>query len=190
MIYNLPFTIEVDGVEYAIRKKCDYRIVLGVIDILTSAELSENEKIRFAIELFFEKPYEITDISKAMSEMFKIIDMDDKQLDRNKDFGITKPVMDWKHDFMLIAPPVSRILGYSVRNPDNYTHWYDFVGAYMEIGKCLFNDIVAIRQKIQRGKQLDKNEKEFFVNHKEQIMLPDVTADKNKEWLWTEEGSE
>ena len=31
MSWNLPISVEIDGTEYAIRNKCDYRVVLDVI---------------------------------------------------------------------------------------------------------------------------------------------------------------
>ena len=78
--------------------------------------------------------------------------------------------MDWEQDFKWIAPPVSRILGYDVRSPQ-FTHWYTFIGAYMEIGDCTFNTIVTIRSKRAKGERLEKWELNYFREHRQDIEL-------------------
>ena len=73
--------------------------------------------------------------------------------------------MDWEHDFQNIAPPVSRVLGYDVRTPNKYTHWWTFLGGYMEIGETTFSNVVSIRSKMAKGKKLEQYEKEFCNNY-------------------------
>ena len=38
-MWSLPISVEIDGTEYAIRNKCDYRVVLDVISALNDEEL-------------------------------------------------------------------------------------------------------------------------------------------------------
>lgn len=108
-----------------------------------------------------------------------------------EEYGENEPqrprLMDWSHDFRQIAPPVSRILGYDVRQADKYTHWYTFVGGYTEIGECTFQSIVAIRSKLIKHKKLDKWEEEFYFYNQKSVELPlNLTAEEqallDSEW--------
>ena len=97
--------------------------------------------------------------------MLKVINLGEEEIEQDN-----KPkIMDWQHDFQLIAPPVSRVLGYSVRDVNQYTHWYDFIGAYMEIGECQFSSVISIRTKRTKGQKLDKSEEEFYRENKKMI---------------------
>jgi len=42
---------------------------------------------------------------------------------------------------------------------------------YMEIGDCLFAQVVAIRDKKARGKPLDKQEREFYRRNRKMVDL-------------------
>lgn len=52
-----------------------------------------------------------------------------------------------------------------------YLHWWTFVGAFQEIGDCLFAQIIGIRQKLAKGKTLDKGEKDFYRSNRSLIDL-------------------
>lgn len=182
MIYDLPTTVEIDGEKYKIRNKCDYRIALDTIGALNDTVLKENERIYCAVVIFYEE-YEKIIVNEqiyqqAILEMFKILN-NGEESDENEPLSPKK--MDWEQDFKLIAPPVSRVLGYSVRS-EKYTHWYDFIGAYMEIGECLFANIVSIREKRIKGKKLDKIEQEFYDENRKLVDLKTLTEDEI-EWL-------
>ena len=90
------------------------------------------------------------------------------------------PIMNWEHDFKQLAPPISRTLGYSVRDASHYTHWYDFIGAYMEIGECTFSTIISIRSKRQKGKKLDASEQEFYKENKKLVDLPQNLTEEER----------
>ena len=144
MIWNLPTAVEIDGKEYAITNKCDYRMVLDVICALNDNELDDEQNVKTALYVFYEDIRPCQNLEKAIKEMYKIISYGEEQEENLEQ----KPrLMDWEHDFPQIAPPVSRILGYDVRTPDKYTHWYTFLGGYMEIGECTFQNVVSIRSK-------------------------------------------
>ena len=49
MMWDLPISVEIDGKEYAITNKCDYRMVLDVICALNDKELDEDQKISTAL---------------------------------------------------------------------------------------------------------------------------------------------
>lgn len=45
--------------------------------------------------------------------------------------------------------------------PAIYLHWWDFIGAFQNIGEGLFASVVNIRSKRARGSKLDKAEAAF-----------------------------
>lgn len=179
MMWNLPLSVEIDGTEYAITNKCDYRMVLDVICALNDNELSDEEKIRCALYIFYEDISGCSDMQKAVDEMLKIIGCgEETKKEENK-----PKLMDWEHDFPQIAPPVSRILGYDVRTPDRFCHFWTFIGAYKEIGECTFSNIVSIRNKRAKGKKLEKWEQDFYNENKSMVDLPFNLTDDEREWL-------
>ena len=46
-------------------------------------------------------------------------------------------------------------------------HWWTFLAAYMEIGDCLFAQIVRIREKRLKGKKLSKEDQYFYRKNRE-----------------------
>ena len=179
-MWSLPISVEIDGTEYAIRNKCDYRVVLDVISALNDEELEMEYRIECALFIFYEDLTGLEDIPTAITEMMKIINLGEETTEEEQN----KPqLMDWEHDFKQLAPPISRVLGYSVRDEKKYTHWYDFVGAYMEIGDCTFANIISIRNKRMKGKKLEKYEQEFYKENRKLIDLPNKLTDEEQEWL-------
>lgn len=181
MMWSLPISVELNGKEYVIRNKCDYRVVLDVITALNDTELEMENRIRCALFIFYEDLTGCTDFETAVKEMMKIINNGEEETEQEQS---PKPqIMDWQHDFAQLAPPISRVLGYSVRDANHYTHWYDFIGAYMEIGECTFANIVSIRSKKQKGKPLEKWEQDFYKENRKIIDLPQNLTEEEKEWL-------
>lgn len=183
MMWDLPVSVEIDGKTHAIRNRCDYRVVLDVISALNDEDLTQEQRIQCSLIIFYEKILDIENIEAAMKEMFKVINLGEEQNEEER-----KPkLMDWEHDFPQIAPPVSRVLGYSVRDPKNYTHWYDFIGAYQEIGgECTFSTIISIRSKRAKGKKLDKWEEEYLREHRKMVELPRKLTAEEQEYLDSE----
>ena len=126
--------------------------------------------------IFYENAESISDKNKAVEEMFNIINMGVE----NEQPTHTQPVMDWDYDFNFIVAAVNKILGYDVRR-EEFTHWWTFYSAYLEIGDCLFAQIVSIRSKKQKGKKLEKHEEEFYRANYKKINLPlKLTAEEKK----------
>ena len=179
MMWNLPISVEIDGKEYAITNKCDYRMVLDVICALNDNELDDEQKIRTALYVFYEDISECTDIEKAIKEMYKIIAYGEEDDGKNEN----KPrLMDWEHDFNVLVAPVNKVLGYEIRSVD-YLHWYTFLSAYFEIGECQFQTIVSIRSKRAKEKKLENWEQEFYRENKKMVDLPQNLTEEEQEWL-------
>jgi hypothetical protein len=179
MMWSLPLSVEIDGRDYKIRNKCDYRMVLDVINALNDEELEKVYRIQCALQIFYEDLAGLTNYEKAIDEMLKIINNGEE----NKGSDNSPQLMDWEYDFKLIAPPISKVLGYSVRDPEKHTHWYDFVGAYMEIDESVWSTVIAIRIKKQKGKKLEKWEEEFCREHPEWVNLPVKFTQEEEEFF-------
>lgn len=191
--WSLPIEVEISDKVYKIRDKCDYRVVLDVICALNDNELDNDSKVDCALFIFYEDLNELENMYKSQNfieykevktalfnELIRIINVGESPEPSEKE----KPkLMDWEKDYTNITPPISRVLGYSVRSEENYTHWYDFVGAYMEIGDCYFAQIISIRNKIRKGKKLDEQDKLFYKEHKKDIDLPNAMTDEDRKWL-------
>lgn len=162
MIYDLPTSLSVCGVDYEIRS--DFRAVLDVIIALNDPELRDEEKSFVALYIFYpgygEMPYE--HCREALRQCFWFINGG-----KNQEEEQPRPpkLMDWEQDFSYIISPVNRIMGREIR-ADKYLHWWTFLGAYMEIGECTFAQIVRIRATKARGKALDKQDQEWYARNR------------------------
>ena len=179
-MWDLPIAVEINGKSHPIRNKCDYRVVLDVICALNDNELTDEEKVKCALFIFYEDISTIDDFETAIKEMFRIINGGEAEEQTNDN----KPkLMDWEHDFPQLAPPISRVLGYDVRTPDRYCHFWTFLGAYMEIGECTFSTIVSIRSKRAKGQKLDKWEIDYIREHRKMVELPQKFTAEEQELL-------
>ena len=183
MMWDLPIAVEINGKSHPIRNKCDYRVVLDVICALNDNELTEEEKVKCALFIFYEDISKIDDFETAIKEMFRIINGGEveEQAQDNK-----PKLMDWEHDFPVLVAPINRVLNCEIRSVD-YLHWFSVLSAYMEIGECTFSTIVSIRSKRAKGSKLDKWEIDYIREHRKMVELPQkLTAEEeellNSEW--------
>ena len=79
-------------------------------------------------------------------------------------------LVDWEQDGPVIIPAVNRVLGREVRALE-HLHWWTFLGAYMELGECLFTTVLGLRQKRAKGKKLEKYEQEFLRENRALVQL-------------------
>lgn len=183
MIGTLPETLTVGGEEYPIRT--DYRNVLQVFEAFQDPELTQEEKWIVAIYLMFAdfSCYDNAfDAAKAgflveSAENGFSIDEAIKQISWFISAGmpdginLEKPVYDWKQDEQLIFSSVNKVASREVRNQEEYLHWWTFLGYFREVGEGTFLFITGIRHKLNKGKKLDKDEKEFLSHNKELVKL-------------------
>ena len=180
MMYSLPYSVTIDGKELKIRNNCDYRVVLDVIEALNDEDLTDQEKIQCALYIFYGEELTKTQNHEELAkQMFLIINGGEEE-EQKPD---SPKLMDWHHDFSQLAPPISRVLGYDVRMPDKFTHWWTFIGGYREIGECTFANIVGIRSKRAKGKRLEKWEEEFYRENKKMVDLPQKLTAEEEEFL-------
>ena len=94
-------------------------------------------------------------------------------------------LMDWQQDAPLIAAGISRATGQDVRALP-YLHWWSFLSWFDAIGEGTFATVVALRDKLRRGKKLESWELEFYRTHRAAVDLrpaADTDADAEKQRL-------
>ena len=173
MRFDLPTSVALGDREYAIRS--DYRVILDIICALSDAELTHEERAIVAMTIFY---VDFDDIPgdlqiEALKACYAFIAGEDEYVPTDKK---EPTLVDWKKDFKYIVSPVNKILGKEIReipyDSENNTgglHWWTFLAAYLEIGDCLFAQIVNIRSKKARGKPLDKSEREWYRRNRELV---------------------
>ena len=185
MNYGLPKSVEINGEEFEIRY--DYRVILEIFEAMNDAELSGEERGLAVLQMFYVDFEKLTDYETAVKKCMEFIACEKKQ-DTGKKKG--PQLIDWAQDFQYIAGPINRVLGYEIREKPydietntGGVHWWTFVGAYSEIGDCFFAQVVSIRNKMARGKPLDKQDREFYRNNRDIIDLKVKVSDAENELM-------
>nr|DAV57891.1 MAG TPA: hypothetical protein [Caudoviricetes sp.] len=176
----LPTEIVINDNVYPINQKGDYGVILDVLEVLDDKELTEQEKAYVSLLIFynFNIPKEQEEIQIAVNEMLKFINGGEEPEQQEK--PNKRPLMNWVKDFPMLIAPINRVLGYDIREKE-CVHWWTIVSAYMEIGECMFQTVVNIRMKKQKGKKLDDWEKEFYQNNRQKVDAVNGYTDEEQE---------
>lgn len=166
MNYTLPKRLDIHGAEYAIR--WDFRAALDICAALSDPELDDRERALAALMIFYPDfdamPAE--HVQEALRQCFWFLNGGEEERGQRPQ----RKLMDWEQDFNLIVGPVNRVLGADVRGMEQL-HWWTFLAAYMEIGDCLFAQVVAIRKKRAEGRKLSKEDRAFYRENHELVDL-------------------
>lgn len=179
--YELPTALCVAGEDREIRS--DYRPALDVLQALGDVELSDEEKALVTLTILYEDANAIPRdaFGEALKAAFQYL-----AGGQTEQTGPTRRLMDWEQDLPLVLPPINRVLGTEVRAVP-YCHWWTFLAAYQEIGDCLFAQVVRVRDKLHRGKALDKADREFYRHNRALVDFKTKHTDAEqrllKEWM-------
>ena len=173
--YGLPVVLEVGGEDRPIRS--DYRAALDIFLALTDPELDAYNRAMELLEILYveEIPPELQE-EAIMQGLWFLRGGEDECKEKGPQ------LVSWSQDFVLIAAPISKIIGQDIRGME-YLHWWTFLSAYMGIGECLFADVVRIRDKKARGKTLDKADREFYRRNRELVDIQKPLTDAEQEIL-------
>lgn len=181
--WELPTSIFIEDHEYAIRT--DFRVVLDVLAAMNDPDLflpdaTEDEKEMVKMDTMLQImviDYDHLPIEQQYVACVKLTEFIDCG---SREDGKNKPsLMDWQQDAQIIIPAINRIQGCEIRSL-KYLHWWSFLGAYMEIGECLFAQVLHIRQKKQKHQKLEKWEKDFYNENKDLIVLKKKISEEQK----------
>lgn len=174
-LWTLPCSIEFAGAEHPIN--ADFRDVLEVISYLNSSEVDPLESRYIALALFYDDFDEIpkecyVDAFRCMAEFIAL---------GEEDGGRPRPkLIDWDQDQGIIAAEVNRVAGTEVRNL-SFLHWWTFVGYFKSIREGQLSAIVSIRDKLSRGKKLDKWEQSFYKENRSAVDFKSKFTEKDNE---------
>lgn len=177
MDYTLPTKVEIDGKEYNIRNKGDYRVILDVISCLNDKDMTDNSKIFSALYIFYEEIP--NNAQKAVEEMYKFINCGEE----DNSTGNEEQLVDWDKDIKYMFAPINHVAGTEIRALE-YLHWYTFMSYYMEMGECFYSHIIVIRQKKRRGQKLDDWEKEFYRENADKIDMVNLSQEELDFFSW------
>ena len=153
--WSLPVTVDIGGCPWAIRS--DFRAVLDALAALSDSELTPREQMAACLCILYPDWAQLPDLAEAFHAAMVFINQG-REIPENQP---PKPrLVDWTKDVNMIAPAVDKVLGFSCRRCE-YLHWWEFIGAFYDIGQGTFAEVVSIRSKRARGKKLDKAEQAF-----------------------------
>ena len=174
MTWELPEKATFGGIEYSHRT--DFREILKLLALLSNEEKPALHRWHTALYYFYRgQPPQDTQAAMAYLENF---------LTAGVKAAPGPRLFDWQADAQAIAAGVNAVAGFEVRLAKTL-HWWTFLGYFRAIGEGEFATVVAIRDKLRRGKKLEPHEREFYSAHRSQIHLkaPDTEEKRRLEAL-------
>jgi len=178
-MYKLPTEVVVDSNLYHIRNDGDYRVVLDCFSALNDLEVEDaTERILIALYIFYdvdevEDILRCADVAKLVSEMYNFFSGGTPEVESHNNYK----TIDWESDSPLIFSAVNNVAGKEVR-AEEYIHWWTFLGYYMAIGESTLATVVSIREKILKGKELDKWERQYRIDNPKYFVWESRTVDE------------
>lgn len=166
--WDLPTALTVGGQSWAIHG--DFRDVLDVIGWLDGAEgenLLPEERWYVALALFYRDFPQMSEECRpeAAQKLAEFI------AGGRTDSGPAGPrLLDWQQDAPMIVAGVNRAAGCEVRALP-FLHWWSFLAWFSAIGEGPLATVVAIRDKLRRGKKLEAWEMSYYRAHRAEIDL-------------------
>lgn len=167
-MYRLPTKVTVDGLEFNIRERGDFRMVLDCFKALQDEELSEDYRVLASLLIFYNELNSMDDLyvyephlNELAKEMFKFINGGDEN-SPGAERDVT--LIDWEQDSTLVCAAINNVAKQEIRSIE-YLHWWTFLGYYMSIGESVLSTVVSIRDKIAHHKKLEQWEKDFKKNN-------------------------
>lgn len=194
-MYGIPTTIVIDDNEFPIRCKGDYRMVLDLFNCMNDSELSAQERTYACLIIFYEDFNDLEDFRGVDSELLNrlIGEMNDFcECGETPMRKMNYKTFDWKQDSQMICSAINKVAHTEIRAVE-YCHWWTFVGYFSEVGESVFSTVVGIRNKIKKGKKLEKYEQEFRRNNPHYFKWDSTTLTQKNDMeeimqLWNAEG--
>ena len=94
-------------------------------------------------------------------------------------------LMDWEQDENMIISAVDKnIKGAETCLDLPFLHWWTFLNKFAERGECQLSFVTDIRDKLAKGKNLEKYEKEILRENRDIIILKDKNNEDFENELW------
>ena len=166
-MYELPTSITIKGRQYQITNDGDYRVILDCFKALSDNELSEDEQVLASLLIFYNEFTDLDDLPNDQDLINRLITKMCKFFNCGQDSvgaSTSQQVIDWEGDDTIIFAAINNVSHIEIRSLP-YCHWWTFMGYYLSIGESVLSTVVSIRDKLNRGKELEKWEKEFKANN-------------------------
>lgn len=182
-MYEIPTTIVIDDKEFPIRCKGDYRMVLDCFSCLNDFALTDSERTLACLIIFYEDFNDLEDfwdiddylLKRLVEEMYHFFECGENPM-----HTMSYKTIDWEQDSQMVCSAVNKIAHMEVRSVD-YLHWWTFLGYFSEVGESVLATVVGIRNKIKRGKPLEKHEKEFKARNPHYFNWDSRTIEQKKD---------
>ena len=161
--WSLPREAMIGNKTY--RLHTDYRDILEIFSYLQDDGLPEFLRWQIALALFYEGDIPEEDFQAAAEyfRWFVCCGQAEAETPGPK-------LLDWQQDAQVIAGEVNKVAGQEIRLLQ-YVHWWTFMGWFHSIGEGDLSMLVSIREKLSRGKKLEKWEQEFYRRNKARVIL-------------------
>ena len=163
--WDLPEALEIAGRSEPIR--ADFREVLEVIRLLDDADEPPETRAFLGMGVFYRKFAALPPAlrGQAMEAMLRFL------AGGEEDSGPAGPrLLDWQQDLPLIVADVNKAAGCEIRALP-FVHWWTFLAWFGAIGEGQLSAVVAIRDKLRRGKKLEGWEREFYQRNRARVDL-------------------
>ena len=141
-----------------------YYLLANCFSALSDGELSEDEQVLASLLIFYNEFADLEDLpgdeellKKLISEMCKFFNCGQEE---TVGASVNDKVIDWETDANIVVPAINNVAHTEIRALP-YLHWWTFMGYYMSVGESVLSTVVGIRHKLNRGKELEKWEREF-----------------------------
>lgn len=167
-MYELPTSITIEDRQYQITNDGDYRVILDCFSALSDNELSEDEQVLASLLIFYNEFNDLEDLPNdketleaLATEMCKFFNCGQEE---SVGASTGHQLIDWEGDSLIVTAAINNVAHTEIRSLP-YLHWWTFMGYYMSVGESVLSTVVGIRDKLTRGKELEKWEKEFKQNN-------------------------
>lgn len=159
-LWGLPDSAEIGGVRYPIN--ADYRDILEIFRHLDDPDQPEYIRWRIALALFYEGDIPVEHRQEAMEYLAEFIVCGEKN---------ARPgpkLLDWEQDAQVIVADVNKVAGTEIRAIP-FLHWWTFMAYFNAIGEGQLSTLVFLRDKLSRGKKLEKWEQDYYRKNKTRV---------------------
>jgi len=168
-LWTLPREAALGGKAYP--HKTDFRQILKLLAVLGEESRPAHLRWLTALAYFYEAPIPLGLEQDAMAYLSDFLCCGEP--------GTSGPkLLDWKQDAPEIIADINAVAGREIRC-EPYLHWWSFLSFFHGIREGRLSALVAIRDKLHRGKKLEPHEQEYYRTHRDKIRLrpPESPAD-------------
>lgn len=174
--WGLPTKAVIGGKQYTLH--ADFRDILEIFSYLDDPDLPEYLRWQIALALFYEGEIPGEDQQEAIEYLLSFLNCGKE--DRSKP---GPKLLDWEQDAPMIVADVNKVAGQEIRALP-FVHWWTFLSWFHAVGEGQLSTVVSIRDKLRRGKKLEKWEKDFYRDNKDAV---DIRKRYSKEELEEQE---